>query len=497
VTTNSPRSLFGRALAAVTLTVGFYALGLTLAVAMIAFPIAAWVTNGPFNIWATVALLAAGWTILRALVPARDRFDLPGPELTRAAQPELYRELDAVADSVGEPLPPHVYLDAAVNASVAEISNGLLRGRRRIMILGLPLLATLRPDGLRAVVAHEFGHYVAGDTRFSAWIWRTRVAVLKTVQALDNQRSWFQRVIVRAPFLWYAKLFLRLTNAISRRAEFAADALAARVAGATAQADALRSVAGAGPAYSSYWNGDVAYALNRGHRPPIAAGFQHFLADHKIRVQLDEVVAAEIADAETNPYDSHPTLGDRLRAIGAPVTAELAALDPQDSAVMLLRDVPALEHELLVAQFGSEAVAGLETVGWEQTGALYADEGDSIIARYGRAFERLTVGDVEEAAAPIDRLRSALGEETGDMDDEQLAAYWRFALGRLVLAALRREGWTVQTEPGRPLQCVRDGEVFEPYEELLAATEEANGSQRWRESCRRLGIADVALVPGI
>ena len=154
------------------------------------------------------------------------------------------------------------------------------------MILGLPLLAALTPRGMRAVVAHEYSHYVGGDTRFSAWIWRTRVAVLKTVEALDKEQSWFQRVVVRAPFALYAKLFLRLTNAISRRAEFAADAVASRVAGAQAQAEALRSVAAAAPAYASYWNSDVAFALERGHRPPIAAGFQRFLDDHAIRAEV-------------------------------------------------------------------------------------------------------------------------------------------------------------------------------------------------------------------
>lgn len=44
----------------------------------------------------------------------------------------------------------------------------------------------------------------------------------------------------------------------------------------------------------------------------------------------------------------------------------------------LLRDVPTLERELLQAAFGADAVAQMETIGWEETGALYADEGDSI-----------------------------------------------------------------------------------------------------------------------
>ena len=460
-----PRSMLGRACAAVALTAGFYTLALGLAAALIVGPVYLWATNGHGNVWLTIAAFAAGFTILKALVPERERFDAPGPQLTAAAQPELVAELGAVADAVGEPLPPQIYLDGGVNASVAEISNGLLRGRRRIMILGLPLLAALTPAQLRAVIAHEYGHYVGGDTRFSAWIWRTRVAILKTVHALDVEESWFQRVVVRMPFLLYAKLFLRLTNAISRRAEFAADAVAARVAGAQAHAEALRAVSAAAPAYASYWRDDVAFALEHGRRPPIAAGFHGFLGSHDVRAQVDKVVEAEIAEAECNPYDSHPTLADRLRAVGAEPTGQVSLPAASESAAALLRDPAALELALLQCRFGVETVAQLEAIGWEQAG-------DHL---------------------PL--LRRSLGEDAHAAPPEELLGYWRFALGRLALSALRRDGWTIQSTPGTPLVCRRGDDVVEPYSALSQAVEDALAAADWRETCTRLGVANLRLVP--
>lgn len=347
-------------------------------------------------------------------------------------------------------------------------------------------------------LAHEYGHYIGGDTRFSAWIWRTRVAVLKTVHALDNEDSWFQRVIVRTPFLLYAKLFMRLTNAISRRAEFAADQVAARVAGAEAQAQTLRAVAAAAPAYGAYWDGDVAYALENGHRPPITTGFQRFLDDHEIRAQVDTILAAEIAEGETNPYDSHPTLADRLRAIGATPTGEVSPPAPPDSAAALLRDLDRLEHDLLVATFGHDAVIRLGSIPWEEAGRLYADEGDALATQHRPAFERLAVADVARAAAPDDQQLAAVGSSLGvgpEVPFTELNGFWRFALGRLLLAALRRDGWEIVSIPGRPVVCRRGGQEIEPYGDVDRARQDDLATAQWVESMQRLGAAQLPLVP--
>ena len=99
MTKTTPPQMLGRAVAAVALTVGFYALALAIAAAMIGGPIAAWAINGRFNVFVTIGLFAAGFTILRAMVPARDRFVAPGPKMTKTGHPELYGELEAVAGS--------------------------------------------------------------------------------------------------------------------------------------------------------------------------------------------------------------------------------------------------------------------------------------------------------------------------------------------------------------------------------------------------------------
>ena len=86
--------------------------------------------------------------------------------------------------------------------------------------------------------------------------------------------------------------------------------------------------------------------------------------------------------------------------MGAAATGEVSTPQAADSAAALLRDPGALELRLLESSFGTEAVSRLETINWEQTGELYATEGDALAEQHGRAFRHLTVVDAPGAAAP-------------------------------------------------------------------------------------------------
>lgn len=103
-------------------------------------------------------LIMAG-TMLRSLVPRRDRFNAPGPRLEVSCHPRLFAEIERLATSLAEPLPQDVYLIPDVNAWVAERGGSTALGSRRVMGLGLPLLQILTVSQFRAVLAHEFGHY--------------------------------------------------------------------------------------------------------------------------------------------------------------------------------------------------------------------------------------------------------------------------------------------------------------------------------------------------
>ena len=113
-------SLAGRAALAVLLFIGFYALALGIAGALLYIPYAE-VTylhriNGRITIF---AILGAG-AILWAIIPRIDRFQAPGPSLTRTDQPRLFATLEDVARLAEQEMPPEVYLVPEMKAWVTQ-----------------------------------------------------------------------------------------------------------------------------------------------------------------------------------------------------------------------------------------------------------------------------------------------------------------------------------------------------------------------------------------
>src|SRR5262245_20961627 len=75
--------------------------------------------------------------------------------------PELFRLVRRIAEVVGAPMPHKIAIDARFNASAGTMGPT----RRRIMVLGLPLLAVLRPQERVALIGHEVGHFINHDSR--------------------------------------------------------------------------------------------------------------------------------------------------------------------------------------------------------------------------------------------------------------------------------------------------------------------------------------------
>jgi Zn-dependent protease with chaperone function len=483
------RSLRGRALLAVGLTVAFYLLAVGIALVLIVAPAAVWEQTHVGNVWFAIAMAAAGVSILRAIVPPRFSFEPPGPQLTREAQPRLHLLLDEVARGAGQQAAHDVYLDLDTNASVFE------RRGRRIMVLGLGMLATLPADELVCVVAHEYGHYAAGDTRFSGWIWRTRVTVLRTAQTLQTSKSWWRRTVLHWPFVLYAMLFMRVTNAVSRRAEFAADELAARLGSPDAAGRMLRRISALAPAFDSFMNEDVIPMLSTKRRPPLASGFTAMARHANLAPHLDRIVGVHLEAGETDPYASHPTLGQRLDALGVP--AEATAPPPTDDpAVGLLDDVPLLERELLTQHFG-DAVAGFPLADWSDAGGVRLELLGEMASDFRGAFPAdLTVADVASLAADLrayhEPLREELPRRLDGAPDEALDDLLLRALGSLVTVSLSDAGASVTAAPGEPILVHHQQHSLSPWD-LLAAI--ASGEQQQTAWAADAVVAAFAATP--
>ncbi len=82
-------------------------------------------------------------------------------EITIAEQPRLFAFLHRLADEAGAPRPHRVFLSPRVNAAVfydLSIVNLIFPSKKNLEI-GLALVNVLSLGELKAVLAHEFGHF--------------------------------------------------------------------------------------------------------------------------------------------------------------------------------------------------------------------------------------------------------------------------------------------------------------------------------------------------
>jgi heat shock protein HtpX len=484
-------SLKGRFAAAIALTIAFYTLALAMAAGLLAAAILPWVMGGRNNLWLTLTAAVLGLSILWAIVPRRLPFTPPGVRLTPQDQPRLLRVIDEEAQACGERVPEEVYATFEVNASVLELGR-----HRRVMIVGLPLLHLVSERGFRSVLAHEFGHYAGGDTKLGPWIYRTREAIGRTIASLsdeDGDESWSSRA-VRLPFIWYGKAFLRITNAISRREEFAADARAARRAGRDVHVDTLRRVHAYAPAFDSYWVNEVAPLLSSGRRPPVGEGFSAFIRADAIDRAASEQLKCELEEGVTDPYDSHPSLPERIAAV-----QDCPPGDPDDSppAESLVQDPLALETAQTVHLFGPEA-AELRHVDWDAVGAeVYLERARRLVTAHGELLGDATAGGLDDVVDRLGPIAGSLQQRQPELEVEHARDYAAALIADGLLVALHEHGWTVEAPPAEPVLCCRGDARVAPHAVVHELCEGRLSAQAWRERAQELRISDVSLRAGV
>ncbi len=336
----------GRALRAFGILAGFYAGTVGTLLALAALDVALVLHSSrasPVFTEAKVigATVLVAVPLVRGLVLTRRRHDArpAGISVSRQEQPALWGRVLSLCDQVGVRAPEEIRLTPDVNAGVDEVAHlmGLIPGRRR-MYLGVPLLVGLTVAQLDAVLAHELGHYSNRDARLAPTIVRGRIGVLAVLRSIGAGDSFAQQV-ARTFFTWYAELYLRTSQTISRQQEFAADRMAARVAGRDHTIAALRELPVLSAAYDLYLDQFIAPGWEAGVLPPpeeFFAGLRALLFEPDRRDALAPV-REEPPEPERDPYDSHPPVSERIAALSLlPETDRVPS--HEQPALTLIRD---------------------------------------------------------------------------------------------------------------------------------------------------------------
>lgn len=429
----------------------------------------------------TVALVLFVYTILRALWV---RFEAPaGIVVGRHDAPELMALVDELVTAVQAPAFDQVVVSDDFNAAVSQQPRfGLVGGYRSYLIVGLPLAHGLTAEEFRAVLAHEVGHLSRAHGRFGAWIYRVRVMWVRLTGQLQAQRTWGAW-----PFEWFLKRWSPYFNAYSfvlaRAQEYEADRFAARVGGADALGRALARLEVAGSWLEPRFWGGVRRRLARADEPPVGVIGE---LSHAVRgaIPPDQTTRwlKQALARRTDVTDTHPSLSERLRAMGVGTDVATAATvaPPRAGASAADRyfgDSVDRLATLLDAQWRT-AVRSAWAVGHEEA---------------VRKSTRLGELERRAAAGPLDvALQWERCELTLELQEEQSAEpllrdllraapehpFANLALGRLLLdrddeAGLALVGLAMERHPA----------CRTPAYELLIAYYERQG--RWEEAERQ------------
>ncbi|HTI21302.1 MAG TPA: M48 family metallopeptidase [Kutzneria sp.] len=394
--------------------------------------------------------LAAAVAIIGSLVTAgRTGSDNDSVLVDEEEAPELWAFVRQVAAEVGVRPPDELRLNGEVNAAVSEDARllGLLPGRRRL-VLGLPLLAALSANELRALLGHELGHYLRWHTRGGLVVYRGHLALERLQANLIDVAAfqWTPAGAFRTVLKGYAHLYARVSFAVRRQQEFEADAVAARIAGPAAISQALRSLAGIDARWQVFLSQYLSQAAAAGYAPadPLAM-FALMLAERPIEVTDPE-------PAKRDPYASHPGLTDRLARLAA-MTADVPARlhepptwsYPQQA--MLRHLLPNHDFDALpAAQWLDQAARQTAPLA---SARLLLDGPDATLAT---VLDLLESGETEALSARFDRqdrhramarLCEALHALVGHYLVEAGSARWRLSWtgpSELVVTELRADG---------------------------------------------------------
>ena len=478
-------SLSTRAMIALALMIGFYVFALAVAFGLLWIPYAEYTYLNRLDLRIGIACVIGAGIVLWSILPRRDRFEAPGPQLDPAQQPRLFAEVSSIAQSLGQEVPHEVYLIPEINAWVSQCGGIMGAGSRRVMALGLPLLSLLTVSQFRAVLAHEFGHYHAGDTRLGVWVYKTRTAIWRTVQNLGRQESWVYYL-----FNWYNKFFLRVTLAISRAQEYAADQLAAKFAGADALIEGLKQLHRGSAAWVAYLQSEWLPVVSEGYCPPLSRGFQLFLQVPEISAPVEQSLTTELKEGKAAPLDSHPSLPERIAAVsGTALTATQPAEDNAPASSLL----DGLEHadNLL----GLSAVdQPLRLLAWEDVlPSVWVPVWNKQVSSQTEALRGVTVGQLGHqlySRALRERLKNPPGIWPTTEERAEMA---RGITGCAFCLVLLRAGWTFHTLPGQ-MFCEKNGERIQPFQLVRSVSTGELSVEKWQETCARAGIQDLPLI---
>jgi Zn-dependent protease with chaperone function len=255
------------------------------------------------------------------------RVDPPeGIKISKNEAPELFVIIDDLRKKLNSPNFHHVLMSNDFNAAVVQRPRlGLLGWYQNYLIIGLPLMQSLTVEQLTAVLAHEFGHLSKNHARTANWIYRQRIRWEQLFILIEQNTSKID--IIFRPFLKrFVPYFVAYSFPIARANEYEADKISVNLTSAEIVAETLTTVNVIGHYLEEeYWPRifNQVETLPQPKLSPYMSYVQQ-LSEYVLNQETNHWLTHSLS-MRTSFEDTHPSLSDRLSAIGQTAHVAFAA----------------------------------------------------------------------------------------------------------------------------------------------------------------------------
>lgn len=301
----------------------------------------------------------SGWVAIKKAVVRSHALTI-----TKEQAPKLFEMVLKLCHEMQASTPNNIILELGTNFFVTDAKAITFDGQydSRTLCISAPLLHALNLEELKAIIAHELAHFTGEDLVYSRRFYpvyrgtSTALNDMANVGSSGSEHSGWMILALIVP-MWilrsYLEVFARIERRISRRRELRADSLGAKVSSTSTMASALVKVYTYGALWGQHSEEWIVEALNEGKVFSNISNLfvQVFAPEESLLKQIVQDSSSRL----THPTDTHPSLKDRLSALGEEPLLKLET--EGERAAGLFPDLTTLEEKLtqietsLVAQY--------------------------------------------------------------------------------------------------------------------------------------------------